>query len=146
MQACCLYKHCSWLPRLGLGRARSAVGVVYGLGWYIFVSRFLILRSFIPTTLTEPIGFFWALLAIPFVIGGLRKGSWPLALLGLAFTSVALMTRMGAMFLMPMMSHYGCCGASVRLGLQTLGLAAAIVAVFAAVIGANFAIEGAIRT
>jgi hypothetical protein len=125
----------TWFGARAISRWRGVwAGLVY------FCISFLILRSFIPTTLTEPLGFFWALLAIPFVIDGVHKGSWPLALLGLTLTSVALMTRMGAMFLMPtfalwMVWRFG------KTWFAKLGLAAAIVAVFAAVIGANFGIE-----
>ena len=110
-------------------------------GLTYFCLTFLILRSFLPTTLTEPIGFFWALFAVPFVVGGLRNGSWSLALLGFAFTNVALMTRMGAMFVTPMMSLW----MLWRFGttwLRTLGIAAAMIAILVAVIAANFAIEG----
>ena len=125
----------TWFGARAISRWRGVwAGLVY------FCISFLILRSFIPTTLTEPLGFFWALLAIPFVIDGVHKGSWPLALLGLTLTSVALMTRMGAMFLMPMFAlwmvwRFG------KTWFAKLGLAAAIVGVFAAVIGANFVIE-----
>jgi hypothetical protein len=125
----------TWFGARAISRWRGPwAGLVY------FCISFLILRSFIATSLTEPIGLFWALFAIPFVIEGLRKGSWPLALLGLTFTSVALMTRMGAMFLMPMLALW----MLWRFGtnwLAKLGLAAGTVAVFAAVIGVNFAIE-----
>ena len=125
----------TWFGARAISRWRGLwAGLVY------FCISFIISRSFIPTTLTEPIGLFWALFGMPFVIDGLRKGSWPLALLGLTFTSVALMTRMGAMFLIPMFAlwmlwRFG------KTWLAKLGLTAAMAAVFAAMISVNLAIE-----
>jgi hypothetical protein len=58
-------------------------------------------RSFAPTTWTEPLGLTWAFLSIPFLIGTLRTGSRSQALFGLGATTIALMTRLGAMFTIP---------------------------------------------
>jgi hypothetical protein len=58
-------------------------------------------RTFVPTTLTEPLGLFWALLSIPFFVEAFRRGSVRPALVAFAMTVVALMTRMGSMFTIP---------------------------------------------
>ena len=58
-------------------------------------------HMFVPTTLTEPLGLFWALLSIPFFIEAIRSGSAKPALLAFAITVIALMTRMGSMFTVP---------------------------------------------
>jgi hypothetical protein len=58
-------------------------------------------RNFLPTALTEPPGLFWALFSIPFFIDALRYRSLPNALLALSATTLALMTRMGAMLTVP---------------------------------------------
>ena len=58
-------------------------------------------RIFAPTALTEPLGLCWALFAIPFLIECLRSWSLANALLALAATTMALMTRMAAMFTIP---------------------------------------------
>lgn len=61
----------------------------------------LTVRIYVPTSLTEPLGLYWALLAIPFLIESLRKNSRLNALLALGVMTIALMTRMGAMFAIP---------------------------------------------
>jgi hypothetical protein len=58
-------------------------------------------RHFVPTTLTEPFGLFWALLSIPFFIEAFVSGSVRPAILAFTITSVALMTRMGSMLTIP---------------------------------------------
>ena len=58
-------------------------------------------RSFVPTALTEPLGLFWAFFSIPFLIEALKSRSLVSALVGLGATTMALMTRMGAMFTIP---------------------------------------------
>jgi hypothetical protein len=58
-------------------------------------------RIFVPTTLTEPLGLFWALLSVPFFIEAFRVRSVKPALIAFAMTSVALMTRMGSMITIP---------------------------------------------
>lgn len=86
----------TWFGACAISRWR---GIWAGLVYFCLI--FIVLRSFLPTTLTEPIGFFWALFAIPFFIDGLRKDSAPHIFLGFTFTAIALMTRMGAMFMVP---------------------------------------------
>ena len=51
--------------------------------------------------MTEPLGLSWALLSLPFFIEMLRTQSLPHALIALAMTTAALMTRMGSMFTIP---------------------------------------------
>ena len=58
-------------------------------------------RAFVPTALTEPLGLCWALFSIPFFIEAFRTRSLPSALLAFGATTVALMSRMGAMFTIP---------------------------------------------
>lgn len=60
-------------------------------------------RTFATTTLTEPIGYFWALLAIPFFVEALKSRSIAHAVLALAVLSVALWSRMGSMFTPPLL-------------------------------------------
>ena len=74
-------------------------GVWAGLAFFALV--YLYARSFTATPLTEPLGLFWALLAIPFFIEAIVGGSARPALSGFAMTVVALMTRMGSMFTIP---------------------------------------------
>jgi hypothetical protein len=62
------------------------------------------IRPFAPTTLTEPLGLFWALVAIPFMVAMLRTRNLTHALPFFAFTTLALMTRMGSMFTIPAMA------------------------------------------
>lgn len=56
---------------------------------------------FVPTALTEPLGLFWILFVIPFLIDSLRTQSLSSALITLGAITTALMTRMGAMFTIP---------------------------------------------
>jgi hypothetical protein len=72
----------------------------YAAGIYVCL-MFMACRSFLTTPLTEGVGLFWALLGIPFLIGALRFGSLRDALVGLCLTTLSLMNRMGAMFLVP---------------------------------------------
>lgn len=58
-------------------------------------------RIFVPTTLTEPLGLFWALWSVGFFVEALRSGSARPALAAFALTILALMTRMGSMFTVP---------------------------------------------
>jgi hypothetical protein len=74
-------------------------GVWAGLAFFALV--YLYARSFTATPLTEPLGLFWALLAIPFFIDAIVSGSARSALSGFAMTVVALMIRMGSMFTIP---------------------------------------------
>jgi hypothetical protein len=70
-------------------------------GAAFFALSYIYDRFFVPTTNTEPLGMFWALLSIPFFINAFRERSVKAALVAFAFTSVALVTRMGSMFTLP---------------------------------------------
>ncbi|MBR1142363.1 hypothetical protein [Bradyrhizobium sp. AUGA SZCCT0431] len=58
-------------------------------------------RSFLATSLTEPLGLIWSFLSVACFVESFRRKSLQFALLGVAWTFMALMTRMGAMFLLP---------------------------------------------
>ena len=58
-------------------------------------------RTFAPTTLTEPLGLIWGFLSIAFFVRSLGTSSRPQALLGLGAMALSLMTRMGSMFAIP---------------------------------------------
>ena len=70
-------------------------------GVAFFGLTYTYVRVFAPTTLTEPLGLCWALFSIPFFIEALRARSLASALVALGATTVALMTRMGAMITIP---------------------------------------------
>jgi hypothetical protein len=70
-------------------------------GIAFFGLSYIYSRIFVPTTLTEPLGLFWALLSIPFFIESLRRKSAQPAYIALALTTIAMMTRMGSMFTIP---------------------------------------------
>lgn len=64
---------------------------------------FIVVRPYLPTNLTEPLGLFWALTAIPFLIRALRFERLRDAALTIHLSLWALLTRMGAMFTLPAM-------------------------------------------
>ncbi len=66
-----------------------------------FALTYIYGRYFVPTTLTEPFGLFWALLSIPYFIRAFGDRSASAALVAFAMTATALMTRMGSMFTIP---------------------------------------------
>src|ERR1043166_5187021 len=74
-------------------------GVWAGIAF--FALTYIYIPSFVETTLTEPLGLFWALLSIPFFVESFRDRSASAALVAFAITTVALMTRMGSMFTIP---------------------------------------------
>jgi hypothetical protein len=74
-------------------------GIWAGITFFALI--YIYARYFVPTTLTEPLGLFWALLSIPFFIEAFRSRSAKPALMAFALTTVALMTRMGSMFTIP---------------------------------------------
>ena len=122
----------TWIGARALSRWR---GIWAGLSY--FGLSFIVMRSFLPTSLTEPLGFFWALLAVPFFVDGLRTGSWRLQLVSFGFLTVALMTRMGAMFLIPAFALW----MLLRFGTNLwgkIGIVIAIIGVFVCVVVAEF--------
>ena len=74
-------------------------GVWAGIAF--FALMYIYGRFFVPTTNTEPLGIFWALLSIPYFIKAFRQRSIDAAMVAFAMTTVALMTRMGSMFTLP---------------------------------------------
>jgi hypothetical protein len=62
---------------------------------------FILVRHFLPANLTEPLGIFWALAAIPFIVRSLQSGRLFHGAMGLHLTCWALLTRMGSMFTLP---------------------------------------------
>lgn len=83
--------------------ATSAIARWRGLwaGIAFFAFTYLYTRTFSPTALTEPLGIIWTLVSIPFWIAALNARSLRCGLLALAFTVLALLTRMGSMFTIP---------------------------------------------
>lgn len=55
-------------------------------------------RPYLPTNLTEPLGIFWALLAIPFLLRAQQTSSLKDAAMGFCVNLWALLIRMGSMF------------------------------------------------
>jgi hypothetical protein len=72
-------------------------------GLAFFALTYIYARCFVPTTLTEALGLFWALLSIPFFIEAFRSRAAKPALVAYAMTAIALMTRMGSMFTLPLL-------------------------------------------
>ncbi|MBR0896460.1 hypothetical protein JQ616_15980 [Bradyrhizobium tropiciagri] len=70
-------------------------------GITFFALSYIYSRYFVPTTLTEPLGLFWALLSIPFFLKAFQDRCVSAALIAFAMTVMALMTRMGSMFTIP---------------------------------------------
>jgi hypothetical protein len=70
-------------------------------GVTFFALAYICVRTFAPTTLSEPLGLLAALASVPFFIEAFRTGSVLAALLAFAFTTMALMARMGGMFTIP---------------------------------------------
>lgn len=107
----------------------------------IFVAlMFIVSRSFLTSSLTEGIGLIWALLSIPFLVTALRLGSLPDALVGFALVTISLMTRMGAMFLIPALGLwiFWRFGETIREKI-TVGLS--VLAVIVGVLTGNFVLE-----
>ena len=83
--------------------ASAAVTRWQGLwaGVTFFALTYSCVRTFAPTTLSEPLGLLAALASVPFFIEAFRTRSVSAAFLALAFTTIALMMRMGSMFTIP---------------------------------------------
>lgn len=62
---------------------------------------FILVRPYLPTNLTEPLGIFWALVSVPFLVRAIRSNRLGDAAAGFHLTLWALLTRMGAMFTLP---------------------------------------------
>lgn len=82
--------------------ARSIVawrGIWAGLTFAGLV--FIVVRPYLPTNLTEPLGIFWALVSVPFLVRTIRFKNLGQGIAGLHLVIWALMIRMGAMFTVP---------------------------------------------
>lgn len=66
-----------------------------------FGMNLMVARTFVPTSLTEPLGLSWALLAVPFFVTALRTSSLRHGLVAHALMCTALLTRMGSMLTIP---------------------------------------------
>jgi hypothetical protein len=119
----CLIGIAAWLASYAVMVWR---GVWAGVAFFSLV--YIYARIFAPTTLTEPLGLFWALLSVPFLIDSFRSGSVKSALIGFAITALALMTRMGNMFAIPalllwLVWQFGeGIAAKARIGLLSIGI------------------------
>jgi len=74
-------------------------GIWAGLTFFGLV--FCQVRGYLPTHLTEPLGVFWALIAVPFLVRAIQFNRSGDAIAGFYLTLWALMIRMGAMFTIP---------------------------------------------
>ncbi len=95
-------------------------------------------REFCTTALTEPLGLFWALCAVPPLVRALRDGSSRHAVLAFGLVTVALFNRMGSMFAIPALLVWlvACFG---KTRASKLRIGAAAVAVLIGVAGLNAA-------
>ena len=67
---------------------------------------FILVRPYLPTNLTEPLGIFWALVSLPFLIRAIRFNRLSDVASGFHLTVWALMTRMGAVFTVPALGFW----------------------------------------
>ncbi len=104
--------------RSGIWAGIALVGLIY-----------LVARPFLYTTMTEPFGLIWALFSIVFLLEAFRLNSLPHALVGFAGLTIALVTRMGSMFTIPILAVWiACAFATTWQGrLKTFALACGIV-------------------
>ena len=86
----------TWLAACSVARWAGAAA-----GFAFLSLAYVIQRSYLSTTLTEPLGLIWSLFSIPFFVLALRYGSLTGAYAALGLTTVTLLTRMSAMFLIP---------------------------------------------
>lgn len=90
---------------LALATFLSVRAVMYWRGVWAGMTylglTFILLRHYLPTNLTEPLGIFWALASIPFFVQALRTSHLFQAVTGFHLTCWALLIRMGSMFTIP---------------------------------------------
>ena len=90
---------------VGLATSASAWAVAKWRGIWAGVTYFalvyILVRPFLSTFLTEPLGLLWALVAIPFLTEALRGSSLTAGVAAFFLTCLALLTRMGSMFTIP---------------------------------------------
>jgi hypothetical protein len=115
-------------------------GLVYGIA-----------RPFLATMLTEPLGLFWVLLSVTFIVEAFRLSSVSHAYVALAAFTFAEITRMGSVFTIPALAMWIpiAFGSGVRKRVILGGVAAGVVGlvlivqgVFAALYGNQNAVTG----
>ena len=74
-------------------------GLSAGLAFFAMI--YANIRPFTYVTLTEAIGLFWSLISIPYFIQALRQNSFVHGVLAMAYSFIALLSRMGSMFTIP---------------------------------------------
>jgi hypothetical protein len=114
-------------------------------GVAFFALTVIILRSFLPTFLTEPFGFFWALLAVPFFVDALRSGSRRNALIGFAMTTLGLAARPGSMFTLPALAVWCVWRFGRGLG-GKIRVAVSVVAIFTTIATGDYVLQRAYGT
>ena len=95
-------------------------------------------REYTPTALTEPLGLFWGLCAVPPLVRALRDGSARHALLASGLLVLALFNRMGSMLTIPALLVWliACFGTTLT---DRLRIAVAAFAVLVGIVGLNAA-------
>lgn len=103
-------------------------GIIAGLV-FCFLTVMLA-EPFVGTYLTEPIGLLWSLASIIFLIEAVRREHVALGLLAFGALTIAMWTRMGALFMIPAVALWLvlCFGARIRERLRIAGLAALVIA------------------
>jgi len=76
-------------------------GLWAGIGFVGLI--YILVRPFLVTTLTEPLGLILVMLSLSFLLDALRLRSLPHALIAVGGTTAALFVRMGDMFLIPIL-------------------------------------------
>jgi hypothetical protein len=115
----------SILQTYGIWAGIAFTGAIYTLG-----------REWLPTTMTEPLGLAWALVAIAFFAEAFHLRSPPHALVSLGALTFALWTRMGSLLTLPLLALW-VAFAYARSWSSRAKLFFLACAVFIAVIGAN---------
>ncbi len=127
-----------FLLAFGIFLAAGAVARWRGLwaGLAFTAMSYAVAREFGTTALTEPLGLFWGLCAVPPLIRALRDGSVRHAVLAFGLVAVSQFTRMGSMFSIPallvwLLASFGATrAAKLRIG-------AAAIAVLMGIAGLN---------
>jgi len=115
-------------------------GVYAGLAY--FGLSYVVVRSFLPTFLTEPLASVWALLAVPFFVETLRTGSWRHGSIGFAMTCVALAARPGSMFTVPALAVWLIYRLGHAVG-QKVRIAVYATAIVVSILAADYALHRA---
>lgn len=98
------------------------IGLWAGAAFLAFCLFFI--RCYLATAMTEPLALIWAFVAVGFLADALRCRSFPSAVAAILFMTLAQQTRMGAVFVLPMLGLWVLMAFSTR---RTLMRDAAIV-------------------